>query len=72
MLARDRDDYGDMIRALDVPLLFGKHEGCLSATEEGFEDAVAAFPDARAMVCADAPSVSREFAVALRSFVGEL
>ena len=40
-------DLEQLLRPLDVPLLFGKHEGCLLCTDEGFADAVAAFPDAR-------------------------
>jgi hypothetical protein len=58
----------DPLRELDVPLLFAQHEGCLSATEEGFADAVAAFPEARTMSAPEAPTVSAEFADALRSF----
>jgi pimeloyl-ACP methyl ester carboxylesterase len=61
----------DELRRLNVPLLFAKHEGCLSATEEGFEDAVAAFPGARSFAVPDAPSVSPAFAEALRSFCEE-
>jgi hypothetical protein len=58
----------DPLRKLDAPLLFAKHDGCLSATEEGFEDAVAAFPQARTVSVTDAPTVSADFAEALRSF----
>jgi pimeloyl-ACP methyl ester carboxylesterase len=56
------------LRELDAPLLLAKHEGCLSATEEGFEDAVAAFPQARSVSVPEAPTVSAYFANALRSF----
>jgi hypothetical protein len=69
IMASEHEQFGDTIRELDVPLLFAKHEGCLGSTEEGFEDAVAAFPEARTMSCPNAPSVSPEFAAALRSFV---
>jgi hypothetical protein len=62
----------DSLRKLDVPLLFAKHEGCLSATEEGFEDAVAAFPQARSVSVPDAPTVSAEFGDALRSFCSDI
>ena len=55
-----------------LPLLFAKHEGCLVASDEGFEDAVTAFPNARAMAVPEAPSVSSDFAQALRAFCDEL
>jgi hypothetical protein len=58
----------DSLRKLDAPLLFAKHDGCLSATEEGFEDAVAAFPQARTVSVPEAPTVSADFAQALRAF----
>jgi pimeloyl-ACP methyl ester carboxylesterase len=67
-MLRQPEPIGDDLRRLDMPLLFAKHEGCLSATEEGYEDAVAAFPTARTVAVADAPTVSPEFADALRSF----
>jgi hypothetical protein len=57
-----------LLRELDVPLLFAKHEGCIAATEEGWEDAVAAFPGARTISVPLDPTVSEEFAGALRSF----
>jgi hypothetical protein len=59
------------LRELDAPLLFAKHEGCLSATEEGFTDAVAAFPQAHTVSVSEAPTVSAEFAEALRTFCTE-
>jgi pimeloyl-ACP methyl ester carboxylesterase len=58
----------DALRELGVPMLFAKHEGCLLSTEEGFEDAVAAFPEAETVVVEEAPSVSGRFAEALRGF----
>jgi hypothetical protein len=64
----DSEPFEDLIREAGVPLLFAKHEGCLASTDEGFEDAVAAFPDARAIVVPQAPAVSSEFAAALREF----
>jgi hypothetical protein len=60
------------LRKLNVPLLFAKHDGCLSATEEGFEDAVAAFPNSHTVSVAEAPTVSAEFGDALRSFCLEV
>ena len=72
MVAQGRERFEPVLRELDVPLLFAKHEGCLGETEEGFEDAVAAFPDAVTVADEVAPSVSSEFALALRSFVMSL
>jgi hypothetical protein len=56
------------LRELGLPLLLVKHEDCLGVTEEGWEDAVAAFPEARTLSVAEAPTVSADFAGALRSF----
>jgi hypothetical protein len=56
------------LRELDVPLLFAAHQGCLVSTPEGFEDAVAAFPDARVISVSDSPDASPEFAEALHDF----
>jgi pimeloyl-ACP methyl ester carboxylesterase len=67
-MLRQPEPIEDHLRRLDLPLLLAKHEGCISATEEGYEDAVAAFPTARTVAVADAPTVSRDFAEALRSF----
>jgi hypothetical protein len=64
----DPEPIQDSLRKLGVPLLFAKHDGCLSATEEGYADAVAAFPHARVVSVSEAPTVSAEFADALRSF----
>ena len=70
MITRDDVLIGDLLAELDCPLLFAKHEGCLGSTEEGFEDAVAAFPRAQTVSVPDAPSTSQEFAAALREFCG--
>ena len=72
MNLRDPEPFEHLIREVDVPLLFAKHEGCLGHTAEGFEDAVAAFPSARAVSVSDAPSVSSEFAEALREFCADI
>jgi len=64
----DPEPFDPILRELEVPLLFAKHEGCLGATEEGFAEAAAAFPEARTVSVPDAPSVSDQFAVALREF----
>jgi hypothetical protein len=62
------EQVGDDLRRLDVPLLLAKHEGCLAHTDEGFDDVVAAFPDARTVICHEAPDASPTFAEALREF----
>jgi hypothetical protein len=64
----DAGDWEDALRELDVPLLFAQHEGCVAFSEEGFEDAVGAFPEARVVRCPVSPGASPEFANALRSF----
>jgi pimeloyl-ACP methyl ester carboxylesterase len=60
------------LKALGAPMVFAKHEGCLLHTEEGFEDAVAAFPEADTVVCPEKPSTSPAFAEAIRSLCDEL
>jgi hypothetical protein len=72
MNIRDPEPFEHLIREIDVPLLFAKHEGCIGSTEEGFEDAVAAFPRARVVSAPDAPSVSTQFADALCEFCAGL
>jgi pimeloyl-ACP methyl ester carboxylesterase len=62
----------ETLKALDCPLLFAKHEGCLGSTEEGFADIVAAFPEARTLSVPRSPATSLEFADALRSFCLEV
>jgi pimeloyl-ACP methyl ester carboxylesterase len=60
--------FGELLRELGVPLLFARHDGCIMFTPQGFDDAVAAFPDARTVADDVKPTASKEFAVALRSF----
>lgn len=62
---------GERLAQIDKPMLFARHKGCLLFTDEGFEDAVAAFPDARAITCAAKPGTDVEFAHALRAFCAE-
>jgi hypothetical protein len=62
------EPYEDDLRSLDHPLLLAKHEGCLMNTDEGFEDVVAAFPDAEVIAVPRAPCTSPEFATALKEF----
>ena len=64
-------DFLAKLRALDVPMLIAQHRGCLLFTEDGFEDAVAALPNAYAVRCGDKPSTSNEFASVLRQFCME-
>jgi pimeloyl-ACP methyl ester carboxylesterase len=59
---------GDLLAQLDKPLLLAKHDGCLVFTEEGYEDAIAAFPQAHRASLQKASSASDEFATALRQF----
>ena len=59
---------GDLLRGLGKPLLLSKHEGCLVFTAEGYEDAIAAFPDATRVTMQKPSSASEEFAEALREF----
>jgi pimeloyl-ACP methyl ester carboxylesterase len=69
----DEDDrFGELLQEVDCPLLLAKHEGCLMSTEEGFADAVAAFPQARTISVPEAPEASPEFAEALRDFCQEV
>jgi pimeloyl-ACP methyl ester carboxylesterase len=68
MITRDDVQIGELLQQLECPLLFAKHEGCLGSTEEGFEDAAAAFPQAQTISVTDAPLASRQFAEALREF----
>lgn len=68
MITRDDVEIGELLAQLDCPLLFAKHEGCLGSTDEGFEDAAAAFPQAQTISVSDAPLTSPDFAEALRVF----
>jgi pimeloyl-ACP methyl ester carboxylesterase len=68
MITRDDVDLGELLTKLDCPLLLAKHEGCLGSTDEGFDDAVAAFPRAKVVTVSDAPHTSEAFAEALREF----
>ena len=68
-------DVGDMratLAALDVPMLFAEHKDCMMFTHEGFEEAAAAFPQARVMRTTQKPSASPEFAAALRELCESL
>jgi len=62
------DEYADDLLTLDCPMLLVKHEECLLSTPEGYDDAVAALPDAQTLAVTAAPAQSPEFADALRRF----
>jgi hypothetical protein len=64
-------DFEPVLRSLEAPLLFAQHEGCVAFTPEGYEDAVAAFPEAGTLRVPTGPNVSSEFATALRKFCGK-
>ena len=68
VIMSDTESIERPLRELDVPLLFAKHEGCIAGTEEGWEDATAAFPEAVTVSVPLDPSVSEEFAEAFRAF----
>ena len=61
-------DLEPVLRRLGVPLFFAQHKECGLWMPEGFEDAVAAFPDARTLVTDENPGSSPEFAAELREF----
>jgi hypothetical protein len=67
-VTRDDEQIGDLLAQLDCPMLFAKHVGCLMSPEEGFDDAAAAFPNARTVEVEDAPLSSEKFGDALREF----
>jgi pimeloyl-ACP methyl ester carboxylesterase len=67
-LADSGDWIGGALRDLDKSLLLAEHDPCLMFTKEGYEAAVAAFPEAMRVTCRDKPNVSAEFAEALREF----
>ena len=65
------EEIGARLVQLEVPMLLASHKGCLLFTGEGFQDAVAAFPDARAITCAEKPSTDVAFSEALRAFCAD-
>jgi pimeloyl-ACP methyl ester carboxylesterase len=68
LLTPDDDELEGLMAGLRCPLLLAKHDGCLMATDEGFEDAAAALPHAKTVSVRDAPLSSDEFATAIRDF----
>lgn len=71
-LGSEREPIGEWLADLDCPILLAQHEGCISFTEEGFEDAVTAFPGARTLRVPESPAGSEAFASALRAFCEEV
>jgi pimeloyl-ACP methyl ester carboxylesterase len=69
-------DPGDWIEGalgdLGKPMLLAEHDPCLLFTKEGYEAAVAAFPDSPRVTCREKPTVSPAFAEALREFCREV
>ena len=67
-VAADAVGMAERLTQVDAPVLLAQHEGCLLFTDEGFEDAVAAFPAAKVVRCTDKPSTSEDFVTVLREF----
>jgi pimeloyl-ACP methyl ester carboxylesterase len=63
---------GEMLRELDKPLLLAEHDRCIVHTAEGFQDAVKAFPQARAVTCELGPSTDPAFVAALKDFCDDV
>ena len=61
-------DLEPRLRELGVPLFFAQHKECGLWMPEGFEDAIAAFPDARTLVTEEIHGSWPEFAAELREF----
>ena len=61
----DAEPIGELLEALDKPLLLAKHDGCLAFTPEGYESAVAAFPSAQVASIKKTSPASDEFAATL-------
>jgi pimeloyl-ACP methyl ester carboxylesterase len=57
-----------LLRSLDVPMLLVEHRGCLGWTREGYEDAVAAFPEAMTGTVESKASCDPKFAELIREF----
>jgi pimeloyl-ACP methyl ester carboxylesterase len=67
-IAEEGGSLEPFLRELDLPLLFCRHEDCIVFTQHGFDDAVAAFPDAATVATYASPCMSGDFAEALREF----
>jgi hypothetical protein len=71
-IGREREPLEERLRELGLPLLLAEHQDCLLKTEQGYEDAVAAFPDADTVSCPEACAASPTFAEALHDFCTDL
>jgi len=60
------------LRELELPLLLAEHKDCVMFTHYGYEDFVAAFPDAATVATPESPCLSAGFATALRDFAGRV
>ena len=67
-VAADGVGMAERLTSVQVPRLLAQHKGCLMFTDESFQDAIAALPDARTAAFTDKPSASPEFATLLREF----
>lgn len=65
-------DLRESLSALDVPILFAQHKDCLLYTDEGFEDAAAAFPEAGRCTTEKMCSADPAYASALKEFCEEI
>ena len=72
MHVNQTEPVGELLTALDKPLLLARHDGCLVFTPEGYESAAAAFPDAHLAAVTGTPPASPEFAAALRDFCADV
>ncbi len=60
------------MRELSMPLLLVRHEGCLMFTKDGYDEIVAALPDAARATTMAKPSVDPAFPGILRDFCTQL
>ena len=70
--ADEEEPIQEVLGSLQIPLLFVEHRGCLMFTQEGFEDAAAAFPHAQTAFTETKPSADPGFSELLREFCGKL
>jgi hypothetical protein len=68
LLGAEPEPVGEELHELGRPLLLAQHVGCLSETQEGYDDILAEFPDAATTGCPEACAASPAFAEALREF----
>ena len=67
-LGQEPEPVGEDLEELELPMLFAKHEGCLGKTDEGFEDIVAAFPEAEPVICPEMCASSPTFERSIKVF----